>query len=195
MSNIEILNSGIYHIYKRFRFLQWLYYEDTSDNAKKWHIQISIDYNFFLSIVDSIDVKIIKQCEKLFNAHRRKSQRLRVRIDNLLLNDCLFLTLTFTNEVLSNTNTLTRRKYVSRFLKSFNVPYIANIDFGKLTEREHYHAILQLPRLDLNSYEFGFIYAEKINNKNSLSLAKYINKLTNHALKETVGEDRLIYSR
>lgn len=193
--NLDILNTGIYHIYKRFRYLQWLYYEDTSIENKKWRIQITLDYDFFRSIVDSIDIKLIQKCEKLFNAHRRKSQRLRARIDNLLSKDSIFLTLTFKDDVLNNTNTLTRRKYISRFLKTFNVPYIANIDFGALNEREHYHAILQLDNINLTSYDYGFIYAERIYNKNSLSLAKYINKLTNHALKESAGEDRLIYSR
>lgn len=193
--NLDILNSGIYDIYKRYRYLLYLYYIKIDLDLIRYREQIYADFCFFCSIVDSIEKELIKKCERLYNAHRRKSQRLRSRIDNLLSKDCVFLTLTFKDEVLNNTNTLTRRKYISRFLKSFNVPYIANIDFGALNEREHYHSILQIEKINLTSYDYGFIYAERIYNKNSLSLAKYINKLTNHALKETAGEDRLIYSR
>ena len=37
--------------------------------------------------------------------------------------------------------------------------------------------------------------ARWIINKNSLALAKYVAKLTNHALKETTNNSRIIYSR
>lgn len=194
INKIELLNNGIYHIYKRFRYLQFLFYS-TDKTIVKWKPQITYDYEYFINLIDNIEHEKIKNCERIFNAHRKKSERLKKRIETLLEKDCVFITFTFTDKVLENTSATTRRRYISRELNSLNVPYIANIDFGKQNEREHYHGIAQVDYINRDSYDLGGIYVERIYNKNSLSLAKYINKLTNHALKETTGSDRLLYSK
>lgn len=191
---LELLNNGIYHIYKRYKFLQCLYYSTEPLNVK-YRIQITIDLDYFIKLIDCIPIRDIKTCERIFNAHRKKSQRLRKRIEKLLEKPCVFVTFTFEDKTLENTSQLTRRRYIQRELKSLGVPYIANIDFGKINEREHYHGIAQTDWINRDTYELGGIYVERITNSNSTGLAKYINKLTNHALKETTGSDRLIYSR
>lgn len=106
--------------------------------------------------------------------------------------ECVFLTLTFTDKVLNSTTQETRRRYVSRWLKSKSDYYIANIDYGSENEREHYHAIINC-RVD-NSWEYGAINFKQITNKNEKALAKYINKLTNHAIKATTKQNKVIYS-
>ena len=55
-----------------------------------------------------------------FNHNRYKRvQHLKTRVADLILNgDGIFLTLTFTDDVLNNTSVETRRKYVTRFLKA-----------------------------------------------------------------------------
>ena len=87
----------------------------------------------------------------------KRNKRIRQHLEAIILKPSLFLTLTFTPEVLTSTSQATRRKYVARLLGGFKVPYIANIDFGdskdyiddkgnarKGTNREHYHAVIQL---------------------------------------------------
>ena len=124
---------------------------------------------------------------------------------------CLFLTLTFTDKVLDSTSPETRRRYVSYYLKQFGVPYIANIDFGTAdayiddngnerqgTKREHYHAVIQTDKIDLSEWhKYGAIKLEKIraSQNDNIRLAKYVSKLTNHAIKETTKRACLIYSR
>lgn len=191
---LELLNNGIYHIYKRYRYLQYLYYS-IEENSLKWKIQITLDFEYIISIIDLLSKEEIKNCERIFNAHRKKCQRLKKRIENLLTKPCVFITFTFNDDVLNSTCKATRRKYIQRELKKLQVPYIANIDYGKENEREHYHSIAQTNWLDMEEYELGFVYVERIYNKDSSALSKYINKLTNHSLKETTGTDRLIYSR
>lgn len=121
--------------------------------------------------------------------------------DNKLV---IFGTLTFTNEVLDKTSPETRRKYVSRYLKSISSSYIANIDFGdksknpQSNEREHYHCLIAVESVP-QSWKYGFckfdiVPKEEVDCKR---VSKYIAKLSNHALKvERTGKaKRLIYSR
>ena len=104
--------------------------------------------------------------------------------------------MTFNNEILASTSEKTRRRYISRFLRSLNAPYVANIDFGKDFNREHYHAVVKVPKIDLKLYAYGFIFAETVHHAKSLiKLSKYIAKLTNHAIKETTRRNVLLYSR
>ena len=141
------------------------------------------------------------ECHKINNANYKKIMRLKERISSILLNtsDCLFLTLTFNDTTLATTSEKQRRVAVSRYLKSFNAPYVANIDFGSKNHREHYHAIIGVNRIDFSKWCLGAINCERIRNRNieldKTRLAKYICKLSNHAIKETTKRTSLIYSR
>ena len=158
----------------------------------------------------------LKECEKINHATYERNKRLKDKINKMLLSGhCIFLTLTFNNDILDSTNELTRRKYVSRYLKDLSNKYIANIDFGLKTEREHYHAIIRyddyvyINKTKTDSYilmtekwPYGFINAKDIqfnneieNDNTNTKLAKYINKLTNHAIKETTKRNHLIFSK
>ena len=153
-----------------------------------------------------------KEAERINYAFYKRVKRLKSKITAMLNNGkCLFLTLTFTDETLGKTTAETRRQYVRKYLKEFEVPYIANIDFGVAdaytddngnerqgTKREHYHAIIQTDRIDLSEWhKYGAIKLEKIRatQNDNIRLAKYVSKLTNHAIKETTKRACLIYSR
>ena len=142
-----------------------------------------------------------KECFKINQASYKRTHRLKERIESMLVNgQCLFLTLTFNDETLANTTSKERRVAVSRYLKSFNCKYVANIDFGAKNHREHYHAVINCDRVDYSLWnKYGNINGEKIRNKDIKSdktkLAKYICKLSNHAIKETTNRSSLIYSR
>ena len=145
--------------------------------------------------------KEYKECFKINHASYYRTQRLKQRIESMLLNgQCLFLTLTFNDDTLQNTTPKERRVAVSRYLKTFNCKYVANIDFGKENGREHYHAVINADKISFDGWrKYGNINAERIRNRDlkidKTKLAKYICKLSNHAIKETTKRSSLIYSR
>jgi len=138
---------------------------------------------------------------KINKASYERTNRLKKRVSDMLLGgDCLFLTLTFNDDTLTNTTSKDRRCYVSRYLKQFNAKYVANIDFGSQNHREHYHALIGASNIDLSSWrKYGNINVERVRNRNidrdKTKLSKYICKLSNHAIKETTKRSALIYSR
>lgn len=188
-----ILKSGIYTIFKCYR--KYLYYMAYSDN-------IPLDimcYESFKWYAERYP-RIFKVCLNVYTSRVQKVKRVKTRIVNMLytndgeLKDCLFLTLTFKDDVLDSTSQKTRRVYVSRYLKSQYSDYVANIDFGDKNEREHYHAIVGADFVDLSDWYdvFGGVYVEHIR-RTPEKIAQYINKLTYHSVKDTAGF--LIYSR
>ena len=146
-------------------------------------------------------VEEFREVIRINHADLERALRLKKRISSMLENGSnLFLTLTFNDDTLNSTTQKERRVAVSRFLKSFGVPYVANIDFGKLNGREHYHAVLNTDNIDLKSWrKYGNINVERIKSKNlsraSSKISKYVSKLTNHSIKTTTQRQALIYSR
>lgn len=141
-----------------------------------------------------------KEAHKINDARYHRTSRLKARVARLIERPSVFLTFTFTDDVIGRTTADTRRQRVIRLLKSFGVPYIANIDFGARNHREHYHALLQVPSIDckavINQYGYGAIKCEKVRSADdNVKLAKYISKLSNHAIKETTKRNAIIYSR
>ena len=143
------------------------------------------------------------EARKINRATFARNTRLKKRIEQMLNSgSCLFLTLTFRDDCLNKTNADTRRKFVLRFFEQFKTLYIANVDFGKQKGREHYHAVLLADEIDYHLWEHGTIKGERVRyNKDDRSdasaerLARYTNKLVNHAIKETTKRQALIYSR
>jgi hypothetical protein len=141
------------------------------------------------------------ECLKINHASYERTKRLKERIQSMLLNgECVFLTLTFNDDTFETSTEKERRIFVTRFLKATNCQYVANIDYGKENHREHYHAIVNCGCVEFGGWrKYGNINAERIRNKDIKSdktkLAKYICKLSNHAIKETTKRSSLIYSR
>lgn len=145
-------------------------------------------------------VERVKVARSLNHAKYKRKQRVSDRIGGYVtLGNCLFLTLTFTDAVLASTSEKTRRKYVTRWLKSQSPAYVANIDYGKENEREHYHAIAFSPHVDYKGWhKYGAIKGEEVKteSKDVTRVSKYVAKLSNHAMKVNDGvAPRLIYSR
>lgn len=142
-----------------------------------------------------------RECEKINRASYKRVARLKERVASMLLNgSCLFITLTFNDETLNETNEKQRRVAVSRYLKQFNCRYVANVDYGKMNHREHYHALINCDNISFDSWrKYGNINVKRVRNKDISSdktkLAKYICKLSNHAIKETTKRSSLLYSR
>ena len=138
-----------------------------------------------------------QEAHRINKASYARVRRLKTRIASMLKNgECLFLTLTFTDEILGKTTEDTRRQAVRRYLKSFGVPYVANIDYGKKNGREHYHGVIQIPRIDYSAYTYVAINGERIRSvEDYTKLSKYVAKLTNHAIKQTNKRQVIIYSK
>ena len=142
---------------------------------------------------------------RIFISNNMRKARLKKRISKMIMtNKAIFLTLTFNNSFFSrDTSKVTRRRYISRFLKEQALEYVANIDYGDEHEREHYHAVVvpKGEKIDFKPYRDAFddsnINSKRIKKSehSNKSVSLYINKLTNHALKESGQYERLIYSR
>ena len=146
--------------------------------------------------------ELYQQAGYLNKSFNQRKLTLKNRISRLLeRGNCFFLTLTFTDCVLFNTSAETRRRYVTRQLKEhFPLGYVANIDFGAKNGREHYHAVVVSNTDRINNkngriWLYGDMDFKKIHTPNAQALAKYISKLSNHAIKETTRRSALIYSR
>lgn len=138
-----------------------------------------------------------QEAHRINKASYARVKRLKTRIAAMLESgECLFLTLTFTDATLAKTTEDTRRQAVRRYLKSFGVPYVANIDYGKKNGREHYHAVIQTDHVYYSAYTYGAINGERIRSaEDYVKLSKYVAKLTNHAIKETNKRQVIIYSK
>lgn len=131
----------------------------------------------------------------LIQSKQAKVRKVKEKIKDIVMSsNAIFITLTFTDDVLARTSAQTRRRYVSRYLKAQGCRYVANIDFSPDLNREHYHAVID-KRVNLKDWSYGFSYAEQIraHDRDLTKISKYITKLTAHALK--VDFTRLIYSR
>lgn len=187
------LASGSVHVTKKLEHLAYKLHEGIIDletyNFEKDNILNDFEFEYF--------EEYLEESKKILKADYQRRKRLKERISKMLsLGQCLFLTFTFTDDVLDNTQPHIRRKYVQRFLKDNCIQYIANIDYGDTTEREHYHAVVLCDYLDYDKWPYGFSYVEKITRyASNEKLACYISKLTNHAIKESVKRCSLIYSR
>lgn len=147
------------------------------------------------------------RCNK--NAYKR-SARLWSRIYAMLVSGpCLFLTFTFDDDTLRDSDPALRRRWVRDFCKKHSDYYIANIDYGDKNEREHYHAVIMADHVDYELWHYredkyshskvwrGGIKGKKIHTgiKDAKRLAHYVDKLTNHAVKETVKRNHVIYGK
>ena len=141
----------------------------------------------------------------LQRALKMKKKRLFNRVYSMLeKGNVKFLTFTFKESFLKATTPKTRERYIKAYLNDFASDYVLNIDYGKTTKREHYHAIAtpkyKIFMLDIFSKQYGFLQCESIGNLKryaniNKSLEDIAERLTNHATKDTTDKGRIIYSR
>lgn len=193
----RVIQSGLPNIEKKISkafYADWKLHTDGEIIKTHYNIETA-DYlqSFYLQN----DPENYAEAHKINVASYKRKQRLRKRLSQFLEDGrCCFLTLTFNDDILDHTSEQTRRDYIRKFLKSFGVPYVANKDFGKDFGREHYHAVIQKSRIDLKKYNYGFIFAETIRSASDRNkLSSYLDKLTNHAIKETTRRSVILYSR
>lgn len=162
--------------------------------------EIEMDYDTALNIWWFYKYsKDFQDCLKIIHADNRRYNRLLSRILFFMnCGSCLFITLTFTDDVLENTTQETRRKYVRRFIKENSSMYIANIDYGAKTNREHYHGVIVKsdPKF-IDKWQYGYSSAKFICDRKDDKdrIARYMLKIANHFVKSSVRRNYVIYSR
>lgn len=201
----DLISDGTYALYSNYQM--YLYFKYVVEHyPTDEYLRLYEKYSCYSNNMEVLQQMRIPDyyldlIKKYYSRRSSKVSRLKKRIKKMFVKDCVFLTLTFRDNVLSSCSSDTRRTYVRRFLKEFGVPYVANIDFGlddNFTHREHYHAILQKDKIPLNCWSYGVSHVEKIRCDlcSSAKLSQYIVKITNHAYKDsTKNLTNLIYSR
>ena len=192
MSNI---NTDILDVVRFVDFVEYLRFNNMEIPNTISQADIDINYNKYRDYQKTDPLSVFYAGKFNKNLRMRKS-RLKARVEQLFsMGNCIFITFTFTDKVLNCTTELTRRRYVVRCLKKMSNTYIANIDYGKSNEREHYHAILVADHIDLKLWKYGFIFAERCRTNSEDKLSTYITKISNHALKKGTKYKHLIYSK
>lgn len=185
----KVIKSGLVDKVKNY---SWLKYWSAHNNKAEFCYELQ-----YAELFDKLDDrKAYEEAERVYASEKARNTRLKHRISFMLANyDCVFLTLTFRDDILEKTTPEKRRLYVIRYLKSQYKHYIANIDFGDRYGREHYHAII-CGKVSFSNWKYGAINGKNIRKcSNPICLGKYINKLTRHAIKQTCKRNHIIYSR
>ncbi len=184
---------------------------------------IEYNHNKYLDFKEGVVSDKVLEFERILCARYMKVSRVKKRLVWLLsrFKYVYFVTFTFDNKRL-NQKEETRRKLIKKTLEQIQgAKWILNIDYGSKTEREHYHCIVGLNNLDLDGdlisflltnkqqelsdiyldYKLKTIYpcfvsAERIGNKTEdiKKLSKYIDKLSNHCLKSSTYNSRIVYN-
>ena len=133
---------------------------------------------------------------KLLRNRRAKKRRCSKSVDSMFKKyDYVYF---FTYQFYDNHLALTkkyRKSLVVKWLKGNCSAYALNIDFGEITYREHYHAVIgtntKIPFKSLPSN----ITLERIPNHvdDKERISKYITKLSSHAVKISTRNERLSY--
>lgn len=193
----KVISLGLVKDYKAISKAKWAEYLLNRDGllikTKYDDIEDALKEERFLM---SENKELWQEAGKVAHADYYRTARLRNRVTSMLQDgECVFATLTFRDDVLASTSRETRRRYVTRYLKGQSEKYVANIDYGAKNEREHYHAVIY-GKINPLEWPYGALNVKKVKDTSKPEkLAKYVNKLTNHAIKETCKRNAVIYSR
>lgn len=140
--------------------------------------------------------------ERILNNRYCKVSRIKKRLVYLITHfDYLyFCTFTFDDYFIKKCDR-SKRDLIKHCIIRFDIDvnYILNVDYGKKNEREHYHCIIatnnngNLRNYLKCTYPF-FTSCDSINKSNNdiKRLSKYINKLSNHCIKDSTKNKRVV---
>lgn len=172
-------------------------------NEKLLNDLISYNKKRFVAFTNHLPFEYNKEFEKLLNARIQKVGRIKKRLLYLLLryNYIWFCTFTFSDKYI-NKSERTKRDIIKSVLNTHDFKYILNIDYGKTTQRQHFHCILATNiDMDVNQFFQSFYkggFSLSIPCKKGVDdltrLTKYIDKLVNHCIKATTKKQRIVYN-
>lgn len=177
-----------------------------NDNIDYVLLNDLIEYNKYrrYCFINNIDFVPDLNLERKLKARYMKVSRIKKRLIYLLTryDFIYFVTFTFDDKLINRCDR-TKRDLIKSSLLSFDehIKFILNIDYGKKTEREHYHCICATNNgsclgTHLNNTYPSFTKTELCHKKSSdlKRLSKYINKLTNHSLKDSTRNKRIYFN-
>ena len=160
------------------------------------------DYSIRNWLYETFGMCEVLESYRINNAYYHRLSRLRSRICKIVSSRSFFLTFTWSDKYLRPDSPfylsdITRRRYVQRFLNSYCNDFVANIDYGESGGREHYHAVVQCDRIISSYWKYGNLDFKLITytDNDCELLSKYVDKLVNHAIKESAQRCHLIYKR
>lgn len=163
-----------------------------------------IEYNHqrYLAFKNGEYFEVNPDYEKVLKARYSKVSRIKRRFIYLLsrYDYIWFCTFTFSNDYINKCDR-TKRDLIKSVINTHDFKYILNIDYGKKTEREHYHCIIgtninfDVAQFINNNYPcFSKSILVKKGKDDFQRMSKYINKLTNHCIKATTKRQRILYN-
>ena len=185
--------------YKQKRLSKWYYIQEKITPPEELYLLMEQKNKIIKKFNKNYKKYLSQAWEKanlLNHARYKRKQRIQSKIERLVLDGhSAFITLTFSDTVLNLTNEKTRRIYVARWCKENSDFYVANIDYGDLRHREHFHAVLRVGKY--SNWKYGFMSKKKGGSKSRdlTKMSKYVSKLTNHAIKRSGQLKRIIYSK
>lgn len=148
-------------------------------------------------LISEIGQAEYQRCLREISAYNSRKSRLRQRVSAMIVSGpCLFLTFTWNNESMVSSTPATRKRAVKKFLGSYSDSFVANIDFGRLNCREHYHAIIRVDSVDPKRWIYGNLDFERVKNISESTagrMSTYVTQLAGHSIKDSAGG--IIYSR
>ena len=163
-----------------------------------------IEYNKqkFYSFKNGIVFEENKDFERILSARYMKVSRVKKKLVYLLYNFkyLWFCTFTFDDNYINKCDR-TKKDLIKKCINKLDFKYILNVDYGKTTERQHYHCIIGTNwNLDLDNYLklrypcFSSALLCNTDLSDIKKLSKYINKLSNHCTKASTKRSRIIYN-
>ena len=165
-----------------------------------------IDYNKerYKAYKEGVYFEENKEYERILNARYCKVSRIKKRVVFLFsyFTYVYFCTFTFDDDLINKCDR-TKRDIIKSTLNKFSsdIHYILNVDYGNKNEREHYHCLVATNN---NGNLRNFLKKEypclsgcdrvSISAKDLKCVSKYFNKLTNHCIKKTTKNKRIVYN-
>lgn len=192
MKDLEIKRSIVKaKIDKTYRRYKWQLHKGNYLEADKLEKELAPLFND--KEIDRVMYNLNKsRYYRLEKVHDFISKNITARMDLEAQKLAYFATFTFNNKILESTTEDARRQRIRRLIKSYTLAAVCNIDFGRTTEREHYHAIIladkeQAQQMQKKAEKNGFVslFPIRTTKQDITRLTKYINKLSYHAIKDT----------
>ena len=163
-----------------------------------------IEYNKsrYKAFKNGIVLEPNQEYERILSARYMKVSRVKKRLVYLLYNFryIWFCTFTFDDYYIDKCDR-TKKDLIKKCINKFDFKYILNVDYGKKTERQHYHCIIGTNyNLELDKYlkEHYMCFSSALLCNTDITdlkrLTKYINKLSNHCIKASTKRERIIYN-
>ena len=163
---------------------------------------IEYNKNRYNAFKNGIVIEPNIEYERILSARYMKVSRVKKRLVYLLYNFRYIWFCTFTfDDYYINKCDRTKKDLIKKCINKFDFKYILNVDYGKKTEREHYHCIIATDyNIDLDKYlkEHYMCFSSALLCNTDITdlkrLTKYINKLSNHCVKASTKRERIIYN-